>query len=496
MPGIRESMARSVFAQMKKWTWHHLFVFLLTFLAYASFHACRKSFSNIKDNLAENFTPDDHIKYPHDTWQKETTFANKPDADVFLGELDSLFLFAYAFGLFFNGVLGDRLNLRYFLAFGMCGSAVVTFTFGYLGEAFHIRKPIFYQLLQFLNGLLQSIGWPATVSIMGNWFSKSSSGFVFGIWSANASVGNIIGSVVLAQVLNYGFEYGMMLNSLLLFCCGFIVLICLVVHPTELGLENPDIQERIETMDKDEQEEVILASDKVSIQQPKPISFIDAVLIPGVIPYSLAYACLKLVNYSFFFWLPTYLSQGLGIKDNQSVELSNFYDVGGICGGIVAGIISDFVGVRSPVVGTMLLVSVATILGFNYIPNHHGVIMAMLFLNGFMIGGPANTISTAITADLGKHEKIMGNSEALSTVTGIIDGTGSVGAAIGQYLVAVINKKAGWQYVFYFLIGMTALSLVCIIPMLVNEIKYLFNKRPNPSRGYSPLLHEDNDVQS
>ena len=117
----------------------------------------------------------------------------------------------------------------------------------------------------------------------------------------------------------------------------------------------------------------------------------------------------------------------------------------------MAGIISDFVGVRSPVVGTMLLLSVGTILGFNYIPNHHGIIMAMLFWNGFMIGGPANTISTAITADLGKHEKIMGNSEALSTVTGIIDGTGSVGAAIGQYLVAVINKKAGWQYVFYFL---------------------------------------------
>ena len=486
---IREYIARSVVGKLKKWTWHHLFVFLLTFFAYASFHACRKSFSNIKDDLAENFTPNNNTFYPYDTWQKEKTFANKADADVFLGELDSLFLFAYAFGLFINGALGDRLNLRYFLAFGMCGSAVVTFTFGYLGAAWHVRKPIFYQLLQFLNGLLQSIGWPATVSIMGNWFSKSSSGFVFGIWSANASVGNIIGSVVLSSVLSYGFEYGMLLNSLLLFCCGLVVLFCLIIHPTDLGLENPDIQERIETMEK-EGEEVILASNKVAIQNPKPISFIEAVLIPGVIPYSLAYACLKLVNYSFFFWLPTYLSQGLNWKDDKSVELSNFYDVGGICGGIVAGIISDFVGVRSPVVGVMLFLSVGTILGFNYLSNTYRIIVAMLFVNGFMIGGPANTISTAITADLGKHEKIMGNAEALATVTGIIDGTGSVGAAIGQYLVGVINKRAGWQYVFYFLIGMTALSLVCIIPMLIKEIKYLCNRRRDP-QGYSPLHHED-----
>ncbi|XP_066936786.1 sugar phosphate exchanger 3-like [Clytia hemisphaerica] len=470
--------------EFKSWTWHHLFIFVLTFMAYAAFHGCRKSFSNIKDELAENFTPNTTY-FPYDTWQKETTFANKDDADVFLGELDSLFLFAYAFGLFVNGALGDRLNLRYFLAFGMCGSAIVTFIFGYLGAAYHVRKTIFYQILQFFNGLLQSIGWPAVVSIMGNWFSKSSAGFVFGIWSANASVGNIIGSVVLAQVLNYGYEYGMLLNSLILFCVGLIVLFCLVVHPNEIGLENPDQQERVETLGQ-EDNDPLLPSNKVAVQQPKPISFIQAVLIPGVIPYSLAYACLKLVNYSFFFWLPTYLSQGLHWKDDKSVEFSNFYDIGGIFGGIIAGIVSDCIGVRSPVVGIMLAFSVGTILCFNYFSGVYNVTVAILFINGFMIGGPANTISTAITADLGKHEKIMGNAEALATVTGIVDGTGSVGAAIGQYLVGVINKKAGWQYVFYFLIVMTGLSIVCIIPMLINELKYLFRRRPDPRR-YSPI---------
>jgi len=478
--------------EFKQWTWHHLFVFLLTFFAYAAFHGCRKSFSNIKDNLAEDFTPNTTL-YPYDTWQKDKTFATKADADVFLGELDSLFLFAYAFGLFFNGVLGDRLNLRYFLAFGMCGSAVITFVFGYLGAAFHVRNPLFYEILQFFNGLLQSIGWPATVSIMGNWFSKSSAGFVFGIWSANASLGNIIGSVVLAQVLQYGYEYGMMLNSLILFCVGLVVLFCLIIHPNEIGLENPDAKERVETIGKDNEDEPMLASNKVSVQIPKPIGFIQAVLIPGVIPYSLAYACLKLVNYSFFFWLPTYLSQGLGWKDNKSVEFSNFYDVGGIIGGIIAGVVSDAVGVRSPVVCLMLALSIGSILCFNFFSGDYTVTVAILFINGFMIGGPANTISTAITADLGKHEKIMGNAEALATVTGIVDGTGSVGAAIGQYLVAVINKKAGWQYVFYFLIVMTGLSIVCILPMLWNEMKYLCGRRPD-TRKYSPVhqISKDN----
>lgn len=52
--------------------------------------------------------------------------------------------------------------------------------------------------------------------------------------------------------------------------------------------------------------------------------------------------------------------------------------------------------------------------------------------SGFFIGGPSNMISSAISADLGRQELIQGSSEALATVTGIVDGTGSIGAAVGQ----------------------------------------------------------------
>lgn len=41
-------------------------------------------------------------------------------------------------------------------------------------------------------------------------------------------------------------------------------------------------------------------------------------------------------------------------------------------------------------------------------------------------------ISSAISADLGRQEALRGSQEALATVTGIVDGTGSIGAAGGQ----------------------------------------------------------------
>lgn len=71
-------------------------------------------------------------------------------------------------------------------------------------------------------------------------------------------------------------------------------------------------------------------------------------------------------------------------------------------------------------------------------------------ITGFFIGGAANMISAAITADLGTS--IKNNKDALATVTGIVDGTGSVGAAIGQILVPVIQQKLNWFYVFYLFI--------------------------------------------
>lgn len=56
--------------------------------------------------------------------------------------------------------------------------------------------------------------------------------------------------------------------------------------------------------------------------------------------YSLAYACLKLVNYSFFFWLPFYLHAHYGWQESVADELSAWYDIGGIIAAVVAGIVS------------------------------------------------------------------------------------------------------------------------------------------------------------
>ena len=84
----------------------------------------------------------------------------------------------------------------------------------------------------------------------------------------------------------------------------------------------------------------------------------------------------------------------------------------------------------------------------------------MLLICGVFVNGPYGLITTAVSADLGSHQRLRGSSKALATVTAIIDGTGSMGAALGPLLTGIISKYFSWQAVFYMLILANCLAML------------------------------------
>ncbi|CAG2196428.1 SLC37A3 [Mytilus edulis] len=483
-------------SETSQFTSHHVVVFLLTFFSYAFFHATRKTFSNVKTTISAEWTPSFHNStvnktQPDKIWNSHTMFDNPKDAEPFLGMLDGAFLISYAVGLYISGIIGDRLNMRLVLSFGMISSGLSVFIFGSLFEWIGYYNKYVYVVVWILNGLLQSTGWPTVVAVMGNWFGRSSRGFVLGLWSACASVGNIIGSLLASAVLDYGYDVSRCATV-----CSFGVAIFfgLVSTPKELGLPVPDemitnqevtidansvnTSENIESIesDSDDTESGRLLSRSSSresgvVSRPKALGFIQALLLPGVILYALSYACLKFVNYSFFFWLPFYLHGAFGWKETVADDISIWYDVGGIIGGTIAGFISDRFRKRSLIVIPMLVLAIPALFIYSHSPNNKTINGVLMAVAGFFVGGVANLISAAISADLGRQGPVQGNTEALATVTGIVDGTGSAGAAIGQVLVPVIQQKFGWKSVFVVFMIMIALTIVCILPMFIKECK-------------------------
>lgn len=95
--------------------------------------------------------------------------------------------------------------------------------------------------------------------------------------------------------------------------------------------------------------------------------------------------------------------------------------------------------------------------------------VTLLLLAGFLVNGPYALITTAVSAELGTHSSLGGSSKALATVTSIIDGTGSIGAAVGPLLAGLVSSYYGWHNVFYMLMIADVLAL-CVSSKVIHCI--------------------------
>ena len=108
-------------------------------------------------------------------------------------------------------------------------------------------------------------------------------------------------------------------------------------------------------------------------------------------------------------------------------------DVGGLIGSFAIGYISDLTySKRSPATIVALILSCIIwfmlFVRFNQLT--YSSLMVSFFFYGLFMQGVTNTIAATCSADIGKAIPDK-NTKAVSTVTGIIDGMGSVGASIG-----------------------------------------------------------------
>ncbi|KAL5977014.1 hypothetical protein ACLOJK_021352 [Asimina triloba] len=195
---------------------HQAFVLIITFFAYASYHATRKTTSIVKSTLDPESSsrlglslwPRSHLLRPTPKLQEKLSVGggwapfDSADGTAMLGEIDVAFLSVYSIGMFFAGHLGDRTDLRIFLTIGMLGTGLCTSLFG-VGYWLNIHSFFYFLVVQMMAGLFQSTGWPSVVAVVGNWFGKSKRGLILGIWNSHTSVGNISGSLIASALLEY-----------------------------------------------------------------------------------------------------------------------------------------------------------------------------------------------------------------------------------------------------------------------------------------------------
>lgn len=478
-------------------------------MAYTSYHLSRKPISIVKNSHAFLNCPIDNTTNVTTctSWISQIDGKTEPEAKTYLGLLDTSYLFSYAFFMFGSGIVAERVDLRYFLSLGMILSGIFTFLFGFAYSA-GIHSLWYLLGIQVALGMFQATGWPGVVSVMGNWFGKGRRGLIMGLWNSHTSLGNILGSLVAGAFVNYNWGLSFTVPGLIIAGVGFLLFLFMVPQPSDVGLSAGEEQVRqVETeplLEDPEKEEEPFGPPSVNVvtteTDEKAVGFLDALRIPGVVEFSLCLFFSKLVSYTFLYWLPNYIHSTSGVDAEESAVLSTVFDLGGILGGIIAGIVSDSTGNPASTCGVMLVFAIPTLFVYENVvsmggwcpitavsgvPVHNACFtwnILLTMVTGILVNGPYSLITTAVSAELGQHPSLAGSGKALATVTAIIDGTGSIGAAIGPFLAGPLSGGGHWDNVFYMLMVADVLALVFLTRLVKNEVSKIMSRR-RPTGG-------------
>ncbi|CAH8461657.1 unnamed protein product [Heterobilharzia americana] len=464
-----------------------LYILLLTYFCYTCYHASRKPLSVVKTVLhsPEKKNVDGTSSFG---W---APFDNENWSQL-LGGLEYIYLFTYAASMVLNGFLAERVNLRVFLSLGMLLSGVSTVTFG-LAAYLEIHQYSYFVLIQVFSGLVQASGWPAVVTLMGNWWGKSRRGLIMGLWNSHTSLGNILGSVIAGFYVETNWGASFYLPGVIMIFGSLVVYLTLVEHPNMVDFNAADSdRETTKTIvlrntsesnlsrqmsDKDDMKPLIPNS-----EASRPISFIDAILLPNVFTYSVLLFFAKLVSYTFLYWLPNYLTIVEHVSAGEAAQLSILFDIGGIVGGVLIGWLSDAqlnaqnrnadektIRRRAFACAVMLACAAPLLLVYRFMTSANSFIsLFVLTCCGAAVNGPYALVTTAVSADLGTQTALQGRARALATITAIIDGMGSLGAALGPLLTGLL-VPFGWSVVFSMLIVSDLLALLMSVWIIINS---------------------------
>ena len=380
--------------------------FALTWVAYATYYLGRKGWSVSKARIG----------------------AELGIGKQGLATIDAGYLGAYAVGQFASGVLGDRIGARRLIALGMVGSALACAGFG-------AARGMGVLLVAFaLNGLLQSTGWPGTTKAMAEWTPPARRGAVMGLWCTCYQVGGLAATAVCTFLLvHHGWRSAFTVPAAAIGGVGLLVLARLRPGPHQIAATG-----------------VAPAAPRAWLRNPTLWS------------YGVSFFFIKLIRYSFLFWLPYYLQTSVGFDGGNAGYLSTSFEVGGVLGAVAIGQVSDLLPGRSRAsFACASLVAVAPVL-FLYArlaPTGAVAQFALVAAIGALLVGP-DSLLTGVAA------QEAGGPAAAARATGFVNGCGSIGAFLQGWITVGVQSRWGWSALFYVFVGLALLAAACLVPAL------------------------------
>ncbi|HLB53168.1 MAG TPA: MFS transporter [Chlamydiales bacterium] len=364
-----------------------------------------------------------------------------------LGLICSILSITYGVSKFLSGILGDKSNPRYFMSVGLILTGCFNFFFG--------ASSLFWMFALFwgLNGWFQGWGWPGCAKQLTHWYSQSERGRWWSFLSTSQNIGGALIPLLVAGVVEYnGWRWGLYFPAMLAILTGFWLMFRLRDTPQSLGLPSIEKFRNDYPNGKREPEKVELTVKEILWKYVLSNRYIWVLATLSFLIY--------VIRTAINDWGMFYLIEMKGYPKIQAAGCVGLFEVGGFCGCITGGWLSDLVfkGKRNPISVLFLLGIMATLCGFRLISFSSPIIASLFFfLFGFFIFGPQNITGLA-AAEL-SHKK------AAATATGFTGCFSYLGAATAGGPLGALIKGWGWDSFIMTLGTCSLLGVLLILPL-------------------------------
>ena len=483
---------------LAKYQWQ---AFFLTYILYICFYLARKPFSTIKDTL----------KTPN---QLKST----PLTDDDLGQIETVFLVAYAGAQFIIGPFGDKYGARKLLFVALIGTSVACYMMSVAESLFDLR------LAWGMNGIFQAAAFPLMMKALSPWYDNNTRAIMLGYWTTCQQIGGTVAVSLAGYIASGGFDRAWFGAQSIGTCAGgegaectsvaigpeatcvatmddtaggdtpcvwtstntttwrdsfllpavvagiaaVVTLTMMIEHPKDVGLKTPTDNSNKKKRQKNSQKNKKTDSNTATTT----ISYMEVARLPYLFNVGMAYFCIKLVRYTMLIWSISYLKEVHQYNTTDAANMSTLFDIGGAFGAVACAMIAKrfFNGNRIHAVFVLCIVSgictgtYGIVASFGSITN-----MMMLFVAGFMIAGPDSVLGGAACSDV--CERAGYDTSVLTTASGIANGMGSLGAILAGAGPVWIKSQYGWNGLFVVAGGLAMLGALFLLPLVREMMK-------------------------
>ncbi|MDR1096901.1 MAG: MFS transporter [Tannerella sp.] len=396
----KEEQSDRTAAESKKFNYWQTRVILSTMTGYAMFYFVRKNLS---------------IAMP---FMQEDLGITKSELGIFL----TLHGLIYGVSKFINGMIGDRVNARYFMVTGLILSAGCNLLFGFSSAV------LVFGLTWMLNGWFQGMGFPPCARLLTHWIHPRELATKMSVWNTSHSIGAGLVVILCGYIVTLGWRWCFYIPSVIALAGAVFLWITLRDTPRSVGL--PEIKTGKEPEDGREgrtPEFKQLIRRKVFLNP-----YIWIIAIANFFVYTVRYAVLD--------WGPTLLSEWKNLSIQHAGWMVAGFEIAGIAGMLLAGWATDrfFGGRGSRVCVICMLLAAFFVFLFWQLPASPVLMAGLLMAAGFCIYGPQALVGI-IVANLATRK-------AAATAIGFTGLFGYASTVVSGWALGSIAQHSGWDY--------------------------------------------------